>query len=318
MEDVRSLIDGAEREATRMKHEGELRVARELLDMRTLDEFLYTPLAVVGFGFGGRHGGRAQDGAEYGSVSTEVATGAPTGAPSGAPTSAPSWAPTSEGISSAPSWAPTGEGTSSAPSWAPTGEGPYPARRPAPNTAPSPPKPAAPAAAPAAAPKTALASRGSRFERIDEANAEVEALKRRREHAARQDELLEALVMKASAEASLASSWADPSLASSWADASLASSPTVKAASSPVGPLEPARSAPRQAPRCVGVPVAHPPGVSVASTSPLRHRATPQPMSPPHVSMPTPVGHSPLAYAAPLDEELRRLRGRQSFAGWNR
>ena len=275
MEDVRSLIDGAEREATRMKHEGELRVARELLDMRTLDEFLYTPLAVVGFGYGGRHGGRAQDGAEHGSESAEVATGAPTGAPS----------------------------------WAPTGEGPYPARRPAPNTAPSPPKPVAPAAAP----KTALASRESRFERIDEANAGVEALKRRREHAARQDQLLEALVMKASAEASLASSWADPSLASS---------PTVKAASSPVGPLEPTRSAPRQAPRpaprCVGVPVAHPPGVSVASTSPLRHRATPQPMSPPHVSMPTPVGHSPLAYAAPLDEELRRLRGRQSFAGWNR
>jgi hypothetical protein len=265
MEDVRSLIDGAEREATRMKHEGELRVARELLDMRTLDEFLYTPLAVVGFGYGGRHGGRAQDGAEHGSESAEVATGAPTGAPS----------------------------------WAPTGEGPYPARRQAPNTAPSPPKPAAPAAAP----KTALASRESRFERIDEANAEVEALKRRREHAARQDQLLEALVMKASAEASLASSWAD---------ASLASSPTVKAASSPVGPLEPTRSAPRQAPRCVGVPVAHPPGVSVASTSPLRHRATPQPMSPPHVSMPTPVGHSP------LDEELRHLRGRQSFAGWNR
>jgi hypothetical protein len=290
MEDVRSLIDGAEREATRMKHEGELRVARELLDMRTLDEFLYTPLAVVGFGYGGRHGGRAQDGAEHGSESAEVATGAPT--------VAPSWAPTG---------APTGEGTSSAPSWAPTGEGPYPARRPAPNTAPSPPKPVAPAAAP----KTALASRESRFERIDEANAEVEALKRRREHAARQDQLLEALVMKASAEASLASSWADPSLASS---------PTVKAASSPVGPLEPTRSAPRQAPRqaprpaprCVGVPVAHPPGVSVASTSPLRHRATPQPMSPPHVSMPTPVGHSP------LDEELRHLRGRQSFAGWNR
>lgn len=305
MEDVRSLIDGAEREATRMKHEGELRVARELLDMRTLDEFLYTPLAVVGFGYGGRHGGRAQDGAEHGLESTEVATGASTGAPS--------WAPTG---------APTGEGISSAPSWAPTGERPYPARRPAPNTAPSPPKPAAPAAAPAAAPKTALASRGSRFERIDEANAEVEALKRRREHAARQDELLEALVMKASAEASLASSWADASLASSWADPSLASSPTVKAPSSPVGPLEPTRSAPRQAPRpaprCVGVPVAHPPGVSVASTSPLRHRATPQPMSPPHVSMPTPAGHSPLAYAAPLDEELRRLRGRQSFAGWNR
>lgn len=291
MEDVRSLIDGAEREATRMKHEGELRVARELLDMRTLDEFLYTPLAVVGFGYGGRHGGRAQDGAEHGLESTEVETGAPT--------VAPSWAPTG---------APTGEGTSSAPSWAPTGERPYPAPNTAPsppNTAPSPPKPAAPAAAP----KTALASRGSRFERIDEANAEVEALKRRREHAARQDELLEALVMKASAEASLASSWADPSLASS---------PTVKAASSPVGPLKPARSAPRPAPRCVGVPVAHPPGVSVASTSPLRHRATPQPMSPPHVSMPTPAGHSPLAYAAPLDEELRRLRGRQSFAGWNR
>ena len=307
MEDVRNLIVGVEREATRMKHEGELRVARELLDMRTLDEFLYTPLAVVGFGYGGRHGGRARYGAEHGLESTEVATGAPT--------IAPSWAPTG---------APKGEGTSSAPSWAPTGEGPYPAHRPAPHTAPSPPKPAAPATAP----KTALASRESRFDRIDEANAEVEALERRREHAARQDQLLEALVMKASAEASLASSWAEASLASSWAEASLASSPTVKAASSPVGPLEPARSAPRQAPRqaprCVGVPVAHPPGVSVASTSPLRHRATPQPMSPPHVSMPTPlhmptpVGRSPLAYAAPLNEELRHLRGRQSFAGRNR
>ena len=249
MEDVRNLIVGAEREATRMRHEVELRVARERLDMCTLDEFLYTPLAVVGFGYGGRHGGRA-DGADHGGLdsaemSAEVATGAPT----------------------------------------------------------SPPKPATAAASP----KTAHSRLHSRFDHIDEAHTEVEALARRREHAARQDQLLEALVIKAS----LASSRAE---ASSWAEASLASSPAVKAASSAVGPVEPAWSAPR----CVGVPVAHPPGVSVASTSPLRNRAMPQPMSPPHVNVPTTVSHSPLAYAAPLDGEQRHLRGRQSFAGRNR
>ena len=68
-----------------MRHEVELRVARERLDMCTLDEFLYTPLAVVGFGYGGRHGGRA-DGADHGGLdsaemSAEVATGAPTSPP---------------------------------------------------------------------------------------------------------------------------------------------------------------------------------------------------------------------------------------------